>query len=375
MLLALRDRLRKKNSQLSTPPQGAVQATSEQETTFTNQSLLGKWVNSCMEFFGITDPYWGWIPTTLPLLLWENLRGKADAIYVTGPPWSPLILGALTGKLLGIPVYLDFRDPWTLNTYWKGHPFSRYLEKKVLAVGKTIITNTKAMEMGFLASFPLLQGRTQTLYNGYEPGIRAEMEGYRAELGQVERKEFIVSHIGMLYPNRMPPSLAKILAQVAAEWKGHRPIVYRFFGQVMDPAPLLEAFAKAGVPQALQLMGEVNTLTAKREEVKADLLLLLQSGTQDQIPAKAFEYVFAGTNILCVADKGSETANLFHRHSLGAIFHGAEKGAEYSAYMQRIATEEMKPGKIPDCFLEEFEGENLSARMLGIIAPQFAKNS
>jgi glycosyltransferase involved in cell wall biosynthesis len=367
-LLSLRDRLKRKSGP-SAPPPAAVKPPpgAAGGSAVARKSLKGRVVDAIMDGFTVPDPYWGWIFTTLPVLLWEHAKGKADAIYVTGPPWSPMILGALAGRMLGIPVHLDFRDPWTLNRYWKGHPASRFLERKVLSTGRSVITNTASMESGFLEAFPGLQGRILTIYNGFEPGIRQEMERFRSEIGDGPKTEFVVSHIGMLYPNRMPASLAGAFAAVAAQWGEPRPIVFRFFGQVMDPAPLLDAFAAAGVPQALQLMGEVDTNRAKREEVKADVLLLLQSGTQDQIPAKAFEYVFAGREILCVADAGSETARLLERHGLGTVFTGSEGAEAISAVFRRAASAAEGGRKVPESFLSEFEGERLSARMLDVL--------
>ncbi|MDB5103945.1 MAG: putative Glycosyl transferase [Fibrobacteres bacterium] len=368
ILLAIRDGLRNKNG--GVPPAAAVKSApvaAAPDSARSGKGLAGRLVDSVMELFGVPDPYWGWIVTTLPMVLLDHARGKAQAIYVTGPPWSPMILGAIAGRMLGIPVFLDFRDPWTLNRYWKGHPASRYLESKVLASGKAVITNTASMEKGFLEAFPGLEGRIRTIYNGFEPGVMQEMQRYRDEQGQAVKTEFIVSHIGMLYPSRMPASLAKAFATVAAQWKGPRPIVFRFLGQVMDPAPLIEAFATAGVPQALQLVGEVSTSAAKREEVKADVLLLLQSGTQDQIPAKAFEYVFAGPEILCVADPGSETASLLERHGLGTVFNGTESAAAFAAVFGKAAEGRAATGTAPESFMTEFEGERLSARMLAVL--------
>lgn len=366
ILLSIRDRMRKRKS--DAPPPAAVSSSpGGPAASASRKGLPGRLVDAFMDGLSVPDPYWGWILTTLPIMLLDRARGKAQAIYVTGPPWSPMILGALVSRLLGIPMYLDFRDPWTLNRYWKGHPASRFLERKVLVSGKTVITNTTSMERGFLEAFPGLYGRIQTIYNGFESGVRQEMEQFRAEFGQDPKTEFIVSHIGMLYPSRMPASLAAIFAEVAMKWAGPKPIVFRFLGQVMDPAPLVDAFVRAGVPQSLQLVGEVKTSEAKREEVKADVLLLLQSGTQDQIPAKAFEYVFAGNEILGVADEGSETANLLKDHGLGTVFNGGESTAEFMAFLRNAA--DAKPGQreVPERFLMEFEGERLSSRMLAVL--------
>ncbi len=321
-----------------------------------------------MDWFLVPDHYTGWILTTLPLILLERLRGKVDAIFVTAPPWSGLITASLAGRILGIPVYLDYRDPWTFNPYWKAkhHRVSRFLEKWTLRTGKATIVNTASMEKEFLRQYPQLQDRIFTVYNGYEEETRLEME--RLRKGQASNQaEFVVSHVGVLYRDRMPQELARTLAAVSASWEGRRPIVFKFVGPVMEPADLQRAFAEAGQSHALRFTGEVAVLTARQEEANADVLLLLYPGSFLQVPAKVFEYAFAGNPILCVADEGSETADLVRRHRLGTLFNGSAPPEAIRSYLQE---KEQSPREIippSSSFIEEFDGIKLSKRIFEIM--------
>jgi len=374
ILLAFRDRLRKRPIQ-SLPPATAStpQGPSFQAPLPSGPNRRKAWLSRCvdnvMDWFSVPDQYTGWILTTLPLILLDRLRGKADAIFVTGPPWSGLITASLAGRILGIPVYLDYRDPWTFNPYWKAKHriVSGFLEKWTLRTGEATIVNTASMEKEFLRQYPQLQDRIFTVYNGYEEETRLEMERLRRKGQASDQSEFVVSHVGVLYRDRMPQELARTLAAVSASWEGRRPIVFKFVGPVMDPAFLQRAFAEAGQSHALRFTGEVAVETARQEEANADVLLLLYPGSLLQVPAKVFEYAFAGNPILSVADEGSETADLIRRHSLGALFNGSAPPEAIRSYLQE---KEQSPREIippSSSFIEEFDGTTLSERIFQIM--------
>ncbi len=382
ILLAFRDRLRKKPAQHASPPAAsAPQAPSLEEPLPSGPNRWKGWlsrgVDYVMDWFLVPDHYTGWILTTLPLILLERFRGKADAIFVTGPPWSGLITASLAGRILGIPVYLDYRDPWTFNPYWKAkhHRVSQFLEKWTLRTARATIVNTASMEREFLRQYPQLQDRIFTVYNGYEEETRLEIERLRRNGQGSHQAEFVVSHVGVLYRDRMPQELARTLAAVSASWEGRRPIVFKFVGPVTEPAVLQRAFAEAGQSQALRFTGEVDVLTARKEEANADVLLLLYPGSLLQVPAKVFEYAFAGNPILSVADEGSETADLVRRHRLGTFFNGSEPPEAIRSFLQ--GKEKSLREIIPPSpsFIGEFNGITLSERIFEVITSKVRPSS
>lgn len=340
----------------SKPPSTAREAAS-------GPGLAKRLVDGIMGSFEIPDPFWGWIFTTLPVVLWKSLWNRPDAIYVTGPPWSPLILATLAGKILRIPVHLDYRDPWNTNTYWKAKKVSLLLERWVMGNAASVISNTASMTESFIKAHPGLEGRLFTVYNGYEAANRARMEGLRERYGEKPRDRFTIAHIGMLYPNRMPPFLARLLAEVAAAWKGPRALRIRFVGTVMDRTALVREFEARGIGDVLEFIGEVDTETAQMEEAKADMLMLLQSGTKEQIPAKVFEYVFTGNPILCVADADSETGNLIQKYALGRVFTGKEPPLQVLEFLQESQGRDAGSREVSQDFLKDFDGEVLSEKM------------
>lgn len=44
---------------------------------------------------------------------------EVDLVFITAPPYFPLILGRLVHEKFGLPYVLDYQDPWVTEYYWK----------------------------------------------------------------------------------------------------------------------------------------------------------------------------------------------------------------------------------------------------------------
>lgn len=332
------------------------------------KSTVIAWVDALIKLFSFPDRYSGWIVTVLPFLVAETLRRRPDAIFVTGPPWSPLVLAYLVGRITGIPICLDYRDPWTLNPYHSGKPglLRVWLEKKLLNSARGIITNTAGMAECYAKAFPRIAPRIHPVYNGIDSATVREMERLRAETPPRSDNHFRICHIGTLYRNRMPESLAGLLAKVAADWRGERDVRFRFLGWLEDSGPISRAFEAQGCLHKLELPGQVGSAAAKREQVETDVLLLLQSGTALQIPAKIFEYALTGRPIVCFTDALSETGRLIESYDLGKVYRGDEAPERVRTQLESLANDPGGSRRLQD-FLRDFDGTTQSRKMADIL--------
>ncbi|HLP42841.1 MAG TPA: glycosyltransferase [Fibrobacteria bacterium] len=310
------------------------------------------------------DRFSGWLLTALPPLLLELMSGRARGIFVTGPPWTPLLVGALAARITGTPLFLDYRDPWNFNPYHRGES-SRImlaLEKWILKGARTVFTNTGTMGECYRSAFPGMASKIIPVYNGIDAKTREDIAKLAAEHGGRSGERFTVSHIGTVYRNRMPAALAALLADVAARWTGGKEIRFRFLGTLEDKSVLESAFTARGCRHLLELAGQVPAREARLEQVRADVLLLLQSGTALQLPAKIFEYAVAEKPILCFAEPGSETANLVEKYGLGGVLSGTESSdvvlASLMALRDRAWDPDMRAG-----FFRDFDGDSQSRAM------------
>jgi len=87
----------------------------QSKSPFLNQS--GYWQRWASAFFRITDSRISWNKIARKYLKKELKRNKYDAIIFTSPPYSLAFLAAEIKQEVKCPVFLDLRDPWTINPY------------------------------------------------------------------------------------------------------------------------------------------------------------------------------------------------------------------------------------------------------------------
>ena len=105
----------------------------------------GYWQRWISAFINITDSREYWNGKVRPLLDQEIATGQYDVVFFSIPPYAIACLAAEYTRKLKIPVFLDMRDPWTINPY-KIYPtaihrlLDRRKEKKVIADIDNIIS-------------------------------------------------------------------------------------------------------------------------------------------------------------------------------------------------------------------------------------------
>ena len=87
-----------------------------------NNKFLGIIRSVLMRLTSFPDHMIFWVPTAVRTGLDICKLREISAIYTTSPPHSSHLAGLLISRKTGIPWIADFRDPWTLNAYWKNRP-------------------------------------------------------------------------------------------------------------------------------------------------------------------------------------------------------------------------------------------------------------
>jgi glycosyltransferase involved in cell wall biosynthesis len=87
-----------------------------------------RWLSACIN---VVDGRIKWNQLARPYINAEISKQRYDALIFTMPPYSLCNLAAELSASQNIPVYLDLRDPWTINPY-KIHPtpLHLYLDRK-----------------------------------------------------------------------------------------------------------------------------------------------------------------------------------------------------------------------------------------------------
>jgi glycosyltransferase involved in cell wall biosynthesis len=367
-LISMRDDKRKSQGAISSPQpgsHGAQKATGGRRETA--PGLLARIRDAIQMFFRVPDRFTSWIIPGLLAALRANARRKIDCVYVTGPPWTPMVLSAAIARLLRIPLTVDYRDPWTLNPYGERRPFQRIngaLESWVLAKADHVIVNTETMAREFASRFPALRAKIEAIYNGVDASLLSQVESLKRSRSGKAGDAFVVCHSGTLYAERMPVQLARIMARIGAEWNRRPDIRFRFVGDIDAPQSLIQAFSEAGVPEKLEILGRVGRQEAQMIQAESDCLMILQPGTKLQLPAKVFESALMGKPILCVAEGDSETARVIEAHHLGRLFPPDLGFESLWQFLTGLAADPRTESPAPAGFLREFDGSILAGRML-----------
>jgi glycosyltransferase involved in cell wall biosynthesis len=253
------------------------------------------------------DRHCGWILPAVHGGLKVTRRRDIDCIYATGGPWSGLVAATLTHVFTGIPLVLDFRDPWYSNPNLRTRArmlraMHGWLEARCVQRARLVVANTEALRQDFIQRYPRLDaGRFICITNGFEtqPAVTA-----------APRQRFTMVHAGALYPPRDPLPLLEALANLIR--RGDIAVdslkIRLLDGMGADPArsePLLAVLG--GAIELLPRLPHAQALQVQRE---ADVLLLFQTGFPLQAPRKLYEYLSLGLPILAVTERGGATAGI-----------------------------------------------------------------
>lgn len=263
--------------------------------------------------------------------LWKGWRVyrklRPDAILVTGPPWTPYLVGGILSRLTATPLVLDYRDPWTASYIsvrrgGLGPMVSPLLERIILRCASGVVSAHRAV---FRRLGPMIAPGTPRLWapNGYDPEDFAAPSPDESD-GEV----FTLTYTGGFFRWRSPETLFRVLEDLIEEG-------------ALDPARFRLVLA-GSVGQAVRsfLQGSrlAGVVTAKgylphRESIrllqKSTLNLVLEGelgGPNLHTPGKFYEVLYSGRPVLLLCPDGT-TTTLARRVGGCAIAHPNDAAA------------------------------------------------
>ena len=189
----------------------------------------------------IPDRYWPWIYSAAKQ--GKQLLDSNDysVIYATYPHPSALIVGWILKRKTGIPLVVDFRDPWVEESMpWINRFIEGFLERNIILHADRVICNTPAMRKSFLKRYPnIADHKFVTITNGYD-----EKDFLNLTPKSIDKFE-------ILYPgiidteNRDPePLLSAISICLSKGWLSHNDLQITFLGC----GPLFSALGLSAQP-------------------------------------------------------------------------------------------------------------------------------
>jgi len=301
-------------------------------------------------------------------------KHRPSAVVVCADPWSPLLVGMKLAHSPGLPLVVDFRDPWSLQrakmalrpppTRW----IIRQTEYRVFRTARRIVLNTEECHDAYTAAY---RGRVPSerftcIRNAFDLGVFNETAVQRND-------RFTVLHFGHF--RRLVPSEPLL--------KGFAKFVQRE-GLGADKAALV----LAGTPREEDLrhassLGIADYVESRphipyREALgvmrSADVLALVTVGDMAlTVPAKLYDYLAARRPILAITDQ-PEPGRIVDQTGAGVVVPPANPEA-IAAGLARLRVRCQAPdrGEIPAESVTAFDAEEQARRFAAVLEAAIAR--
>jgi len=265
-----------------------------------------------LDALSLPDPQAGWFPFAAFAGLRLARRFRPDVILVSGPPWSPMLVAKFLSRRLGIPLVLDYRDPWTHRLYPDFPPdtvpaalglsgirrrIASRLERGVLSHAAAIVTAHRAA----------MRGRDRFwVPNGYDPDDIPPPAEPEAEPAT---DRFTLTYAGGLFAWRDPRALFRAIDGLleAGTIDGDRFRV-RFFGSVAGVRSVIAPGSR--LSRVVELHGYAPHAEVLRHLRDAGANLVLEGdlgGPNRHTPGKFYEVLAVGRPVLLLCPDGTTT--------------------------------------------------------------------
>ncbi|MGQ0766673.1 MAG: hypothetical protein ACT4OZ_13525 [Gemmatimonadota bacterium] len=237
-----------------------------------------------------------------------------DVVVSSGPPQMAHEAARQIAVSRGLPLVLDFRDPWAIDVHdapadLKSETWlriSRRYEADCIAAASLVVANTAPATATLIRRFPSVADRAVTIMNGADPDVGGQPAAAATGEG------FVIFQGGGLYDGRNPATLFRAVGRAARELDAppDRLRVHFLGSTSYEGTPLAEIADAAGIADRFGAEGMVPRREALAAMSRAPMLVLLPQNEHHCIPGKTFEYVQASSWLLALAPPHSATAML-----------------------------------------------------------------
>jgi glycosyltransferase involved in cell wall biosynthesis len=282
---------------------------------------LRQWV---VRYLLLPDENITWLPSAVRMGRQIVREENIDVIFVSSPPHSTAIIGAVLKRLTGKFLILDFRDDWIDTPSYNLKPrfirwIERWMEKCAVRACDRLILVTEWSMKSFSARYPREpEDKFVYISNG------CDLDDFRVSKRVIKRphdSKFNIVHTGLMsevggHSRNPEPLLQAILCinkshpEIAAKIRvvlaGRLPQVYRDTVDAMGLSDVVNELGFLPHDECIRLM------------TSADLLLAINSDDiPTAIPGKIYEYwAVGGPPILLLSYRGA-AQDLVDQYKLG----------------------------------------------------------
>jgi glycosyltransferase involved in cell wall biosynthesis len=289
------------------------------------QSVAAKMTNSFRDaLFSVLefpDKHIGWMPKAIKEGVRIVKEQNIDIIYTTAPPHSLFIMAWKIKRKTGAKLVLDFRDPWALSRWDAGSALKttleKYLERKTIQAADAAVFVTQKLHQEYANHYKDCNPEKFFLFfNGYDSD---DFKDSRKTVLNNLPKRFV--HLGSLYKKRNPEKLFYAIKNLKRAGKIKAgDVLFEFIGFVAGELNFLhDRLTELDIADLVVFKPQVDFATSIQTMFDADALIIVQPGTDLQIPAKLFEYMYTRRPILALAEHDSATDKVIKEANLGFV--------------------------------------------------------
>ncbi len=282
-------------------------------------------------------------------------RRRFDVVVSSGPPMSSHVAARLARPLLGASWIMDLRDPWVGNSYWPPAVRSAlrdrmesYLERRCATRADWITVAAPGIGRRVTHRHPELGERVQLILNGYDESPAGTTHPPAGRLHLL--------YAGSLYFNRDPfPLLHAYERLVNGEGVRREAVHLTFVGSCEQWGGVrLSEWAEAhGIGDCVTVHAPVAPERLNGFTAAAHVLLVFAQAQPEQIPAKVYECIAAGREMLVIAEREGDTGRLVAETGGGRVIEpGDGEGLFlalrelYGFYVDSSGTFELPPATV-----------------------------
>ncbi|HEV3190830.1 MAG TPA: glycosyltransferase, partial [Polyangiaceae bacterium] len=249
----------------------------------------------------VPDPQVLWLPSaTLALAARLASHHADDVVFISGPPFSQFVLGALARLHPGTAVVLDYRDEWTTtqSVYEMGSSgrTGAWLERAVLRSAHAVTTATDAFRSELLARFAFLDPRrVHAIPNGYDP------DDFPTPLPSPPTDRFVLTYVGTVFRLTSARGLLDAVRLLhARDPELGKLLEVRFIGRIVETEA---SYFEGTEPMGVHRLGYLEHEQALVELARSHAVLCLLDdlpGASRIYPAKIFEIMYLGRPCLAL---------------------------------------------------------------------------
>ena len=252
------------------------------------------------------DEFKLWSLRALRRTLKETRGSRPDILFCSGPVWSPVVVAIAAGCIRGIPVVVDFRDPWYRDDMSFGRisaAVNRYFERWCVTRSAMISCTSESICEILRQRYPQVASKVLCIRNGYDRGDDVHSP---APVGDLR-----ILFAGSIYHARSPMPLLEGLRLLAEDREIDASRVHlTMVGDCRQwrGIDLREWVSHYGLSERVTIRPAVSRDEVRQLTVASNVLANFSQGQKAMIPAKLFEQIAARRTVLLFAEGDSEAA-------------------------------------------------------------------